>query len=221
MRHEPTIVALQEVRTNHKNAFQVLLERLQMEHIFQIAEDETFGNALLWQRGLIENAKTKQNLLETDHAWPRSYCMVSGTVNDSPFSVCVTHLDHRLEPNRLEQLEILKKEFDKALPLVLVGDFNSLYRPDYTEEQIADIDRQRNVYGIEKPRFDVMAALTKEYQVFPAQFKPTCPYDTRVDYALVLRKPSAWEVKRAHITDIEVSDHAAVIVELRKKPITP
>ena len=65
-----------------------------------------------------------------------------------------------------------------------------------------------------------MRSLTQDYQVFPAQFKPTCPYGTRVDYALLSRAglaSSQWAVCHSEITDIVVSDHAAVVLDLCKK----
>ena len=80
-----------------------------------------------------------------------------------PFYLTCLHLDHRLEPHRLKELEVIKRTIDSLAadnsqnntPHVWVGDFNSLTQEDYTSEELNKITRVRKMNCWEKPQVDV------------------------------------------------------------------
>ena len=218
IRLKPTILALQEARTNSRTYLADLVDTLKMKYAFAPAEDDTFGNVLMW-RTPVRDATTRTGYLQTEGRFRRSYCAMYASVDGTPLSVCVTHLDHHQEHSRLLQLYKLHKALAADPPLLLLGDFNSLLRSDYSPQELEEVKRVRRENRIEAPQFAVMDKLKADYIVCPEQFKPTCPYNTRVDYVLVSRAKlpsSGWRVESSEITDLEVSDHAALVTTLRR-----
>ena len=90
-----------------------------------------------------------------------------------PFYLTCLHLDHRLEPHRLKELEIIKSTIASLVtnnsqnntPHVWVGDFNSLTQEDYTIEEWNKITRVRQMNCWEKPHVDVTNKVYSNYQM--------------------------------------------------------
>lgn len=220
---DPHILALQEVPlTSFDSAYgylDMLATKLEMQYDFKSDSSVQFGNVLMWRRPVTAVAR-HGGWLSRGGSWRRNYFVLSATAHGAPLSVCVTHLDHVDEDRRLKQLAQIRRDLTSSPPLIILGDLNALYEADYNAAHFARIAASRRAALIEPPRVDLMRSLTQAYQVFPEQFKPTCPYGTRVDYALLSRAglaSSQWVVSHAEITDIVASDHAAVVVDLRKK----
>lgn len=81
-----------------------------------------------------------------------------------PFTLYVTHLDHRSEAIRLEQwraaLTWLTRE--RGRPHLVIGDFNALSSRDYPDENaVAALRARRAALGWPAPAFDVMAQIEK------------------------------------------------------------
>ncbi|MCX7671113.1 MAG: endonuclease/exonuclease/phosphatase family protein [Anaerolineae bacterium] len=81
-----------------------------------------------------------------------------------PFTLYVTHLDHRSEAIRLEQwraaLTWLTRE--RGRPHLVMGDFNALSPRDYPDEKaVADLRARRAALGWPPPAFDLLAQVEK------------------------------------------------------------
>ena len=83
--------------------------------------------------------------------------------SSSSFYLTCLHLDHRYEPHRLKELDVIKRTLDSLtnkteenyIPHIWVGDFNSLTMKDYTSENWKDIARVRDVNSWERPHVEV------------------------------------------------------------------
>jgi len=74
----------------------------------------------------------------------------------------MTHLDHQKEEARVEQLKEMLSLIDREKPHILMGDFNSLKKNDYTEEVwnvLTDIPKRNNW---ELPISDLTDSLERE-----------------------------------------------------------
>lgn len=93
--------------------------------------------------------------------------------------VVMTHLDHRSELARMEQLEELFAHIDKEKPHILMGDFNCLNRSDYTEEVWEKLYQIRKKNSWELPVSDLTESLATKhnYKDTWAMFHPD-----KVDY---------------------------------------
>jgi endonuclease/exonuclease/phosphatase family metal-dependent hydrolase len=102
------------------------------------------------------------------------------------YKITVFHLDHLLEDTRILQLN----EVNEMLKTtdILVGDFNSIKKQDYSDTLIETIDQMRKTNNKEKVDFRVIEFI-ENYGFKTNKFiMETCPYDTRVDY--VFMKPT-------------------------------
>jgi endonuclease/exonuclease/phosphatase family metal-dependent hydrolase len=102
------------------------------------------------------------------------------------YKITVFHLDHLSETTRMMQLD----QMDDMLKTtdILVGDFNSIKKEDYSENFIKKIYAMRKTACIEKPEFQVIERI-EDIGFRTNKFKmETCFYATRVDY--IFMKPS-------------------------------
>lgn len=139
------IIGLQEVIRNDK--LEKLAKELNMDYIFAPAMSSDFGNALLTRFPI---AKYSVHELKVGSHEIRSLICAQIKVANILLHVNVTHLDVESESTRLVQL---KKIFDfvGSQPHLLVGDFNSLRKQDYTNEQWELITKVRKDNAIELP----------------------------------------------------------------------
>lgn len=145
------------------------------------------------------------------------------------FHIYSTHLDHQDEQIRLYQIEKLKEIIEhekqqlydgREFTHLLLGDFNSLTRSDYTEEVWNEITEIRKKNDWEPPQTDVMDTLKDmgyvdligEYCKSKGQEVPlTSRFDTRVDYIL---SNESLRVKHAGVINSYASDHLPVYIDL-------
>lgn len=144
-----------------------------------------------------------------------------------PFTIYVTHLDHRSEALRLEQWAAAQTWLarDRGRPHLVIGDFNALAATDYPET--ADLDRLR-AYQVQRgwpaPAFDLVARVLKSGYVdalpqrgngaaptFPAQDP-----ERRIDYIFM---PAMWAPALTACRRVDTpaalaaSDHLPVLAE--------
>ena len=153
----------------------------------------------------------------------------------SSFSLFITcvHLDHRTEPRRIRELkEIVRKssyEERKDQGHLWVGDFNSLTREDYSNEEWTKIARIRALNCWEKPRVELTDLVVKKhgFQDTWKQFgghssnlgsMKTCRFDTHIDYVYANNQMlSKYEVENVIHVDDPASDHNLVKATFVKK----
>lgn len=148
------------------------------------------------------------------------------------------HLNHTKEPIRLRQwadaLPVMLRRDDATMPTVLVGDFNSLTRADYTDAEWDTVAAVRARGRWEEPQVDLTAAVraagfvdmyTAARAASPPCFKgalSTCAYNTRIDY--VWASPAfaaAWRLVRYEHVATRATDHSLVVAEFVPIDATP
>ncbi len=126
----------------------------------------------------------------------------------------VTHLDYKTEEQRMREFTQLQKILPKTDAHFLLGDFNSLSRGDYTDDQWQVIIDSRKQSSWEDPKTDIISTvLQMGYKDVLSEVNavaPTCRFNTRVDYIFTF----GIEHRRAFVTDSQgTSDHKVVVVD--------
>ena len=155
-------------------------------------DDVPYGNALLSRWPILAYAAHhlaptvsygRRGLLETRVLLP----------SGQPFTVYVTHLDHRSEAIRLEQWASANTWLlrDRGRPHLLLGDFNALAAVDYpAPETVAQLKAYQVAQGWPAPAFDLVAQVLKAgyvdaFDASRAGQGPTWPStapERRIDY---------------------------------------
>lgn len=234
------IVALNEVfhplitPGENRPLLDLLADTLGMEYAFGVALTPQFafapmasyGNALLTRYPLLAHAG--HHLTPIDGHEQRGLLEARILLPDGrvPFSVYVTHLDHRSESVRLQQLAAVFQWTvrDRNRPHLLMGDFNTLAPGDYAANP-ADLDALRERTDLERlvaEGMDVVPRLTRRGYVdaqagSPAPTFPASEPAARIDYiwlsaplAPALRWCKAWTTDETSVA----SDHLPVLAEL-------
>lgn len=128
--------------------------------------------------------------------------------------IVVTHLDHKTEEQRMKELTVLQKILPRE-PHILLGDFNSLTRSDYSNDEWQSISDTRAANRWEEPKTNVTSTLTGlgYIDVLSASkaVAPTCRFNTRVDYIFSLGVP----YQCSFVAESQgVSDHKVVIMDI-------
>ncbi|CAL6073461.1 Endonuclease/Exonuclease/phosphatase_family [Hexamita inflata] len=184
-------------------------------------QNPSFGNMILSKHKFVdiqfEMLKGKLNL-----EWSTRNAQFVQLDLKTPMYVINTHLDHRFEDERLTQLAQLFKKFPAEHHTVLCGDFNSLRKEDYTQQQIESFNVIREENKLEKCKFDVIN-IVGEKMFDSAWFgprgsvcgcvEPTTRYGTRVDYIFTSADLKSGIVKE-NVVVLDKSDHNGVLVEV-------
>lgn len=151
-------------------------KQLKMFHKMALAHDN-FGNAILSRYPIIESRNIE---LKVPGAERRVAVYVKISTGKGTLKVMCTHLDHKHELARINQLSLLPYRSAD----ILMGDFNSLNISDYTEVQLARIIDERHADNWETVHGDVMDLLSIDFNITPNSGS-TSRFDTRIDYILV------------------------------------
>jgi len=212
-------------------ALSVLAQRLNMSYAFAPAlpaatHDIPYGNALLSRWPILAYASHhlaptvsygRRGLLETRVALPAG----------QPFTIYVTHLDHRSESIRLEQWASANTWLlrDRGRPHLLMGDFNALAAADYAApEAVERLSAYQVAQGWPVPAFDLVGQVLKAGYVDAFDRagrgqRPTWPSaepERRIDYIFLpgvladgLTRCACWDDPLAR----SASDHLPVLAE--------
>ena len=114
-----------------------------------------------------------------------------------------------------------------AVGHILIGDFNSLTRSDYSRDEMEKLVAKRRRARVSDAAFDVTAAVTDRYNftdaasVCPPDLYPTSVYDVRVDYVFLSKGMLDSSSGGARITGLHhvyptgsQTDHALVVCSL-------
>ena len=231
------VVGLNEVfhpwSTTTGPALTVLAKRLGMSYAFAPTllaaahEDIPYGNALLSRWPILAYASHhlaptvsygRRGLLEARVALP----------GGQPFTIYVTHLDHRSEPIRLAQWAAANTWLlrDRSRPHLLLGDFNALAAVDYpTSETAARLRAYQSVQGWPTPSFDLIAQVLKAGYVDAFERAgtgqkmtwPSMEPERRIDYIFLPGVLADGLVNCACVDDPAArgaSDHLPVLAEI-------
>lgn len=241
---EADVVALNEVfhpllpPGQELPALALLAETLGMDFAFGVALTPQFafaplasyGNALLTRYPVLAHAG--HHLTPIDGHEQRGLLEMRVLLPDgrTPFSVYVTHLDHRSEAVRVQQLAAVFSwtARDRARPHLLLGDFNALAPGDYDDrpaalQAVAESDIFAHMVQDEMqvvPRLlrrGYVDAQAASADVPPAPTFPAADPQVRIDYiwastplAPALRWCRRWTTDET----TEASDHLPVLAEI-------
>jgi endonuclease/exonuclease/phosphatase family metal-dependent hydrolase len=168
------VVGLNEVfhpwRTPAGPALKVLADYLGMSYAFgptlpaePAPGDVPYGNALLSRWPIL--AYATHHLAPTVSYGRRGLLEVRVLLpSGQPFTVYVTHLDHRSEAIRLEQWASAHAWLlrDRGRPHLLLGDFNALAAVDYpASETVEQLRAYQAAQGWPAPAFDLITHVLK------------------------------------------------------------
>lgn len=196
---------------------------------FAFAPQSSYGNAVLARRPLLAHAS--HHLIPVVGHEQRGLLEARILLSDerTALTVYVTHLDHRSEQVRGQQLSALLQWTgrDRALPHLLMGDFNALSPNDYTgqPEALEGLRHQAQLSRLVAEGTHVVPRILKARYVDACAHcaggkEPSFPTQeplVRIDYVFV-SQPLAhaivscgrWAVPEAALA----SDHYPVVVEL-------
>jgi endonuclease/exonuclease/phosphatase family metal-dependent hydrolase len=149
-------------------ALTILAQRLGMSYAFApalsaVANDIPYGNALLSRWPIL--AYASHHLAPTVSYGRRGLLEARVALPDGlPFTLYITHLDHRSEPIRQEQWASANTWLlrDRGRPHLLMGDFNALAAVDYAAPEALDRLRvYQSAQGWPTPAFDLVAQVLK------------------------------------------------------------
>jgi len=232
------LVGLNEVfhpwRTPAGPALKVLAGSLGMVYAFgptlsaePVPDAIPYGNALLSRWPILAYAAHhlspavsygRRGLLETRVLLPTG----------QPFTVYVTHLDHRSEAIRLEQWAAANTWLvrDRGRSHLLMGDFNALAAVDYpTSETAARLRAYQSAQGWPTPSFDLVAQVLKTGYVDAFERAgtgqkmtwPSMEPERRIDYIFLPGVLAEGLVNCACVDDSaarDASDHLPVLAEI-------
>lgn len=145
-----------------------------------------FGNAILSRFPFTHQRKRKLKSARDLCCEDRAMIDVELNVNPNrsappkPLRIVLTHVDHTCERARELQLGEAISHIDSEKTHILMGDFNSLKRSDYTEEVWKELTKIRKENKWELPVSEVTDALEQNYRytdAFASSFE-----NEKIDY---------------------------------------
>lgn len=227
------VVGLQEIDLT--DSVSIVARASGLQYMHKVCRD-FLGNAIL-SRYPLSDLFRAQLEVPGDHG--RTVVEAQVNIPGFPLRFVCTHLCHREEGIRLKQWDLFcqrrsaaePSQSYKLRPALLVGDFNSMRRTDYTDNEWLQITERREHARIEPPRADVMRGVLggragsewKTDLYSSARRHPdavqlkgplaTCPYFTRIDFILA-NKPMAEMLYSAHHPPAESAAKVEPLIRL-------
>ena len=241
---EADVVALNEVfhplapPGEQRPALALLAETLGMEFAFGVALTPQFafaplasyGNALLTRYPVLAHAGHHLTPIEGHEQRGLLEMRVLLPDGRTPFSVYVTHLDHRSEVVRVQQLSAVFSwtARDRARPHLLLGDFNALAPGDYVERPAAleAVAADETFAHLVQDEMQVVPRLLRRGYIdaqaasadgIPAPTFPAAAPQVRIDYVWASTPLAAalrWCQRWTDDETAEASDHLPVVAEI-------
>ena len=202
------IIGFQEIE---KRSLETLAKRLKMQSIW--TDSCHLGNGLLVEnRYKISDYKTHKLKVSGKYE-TRSAIRARCETSYGSITVVTIHLDHISEDVRMEQWKQLEYMIPESTDIIM-GDFNSLYLDDYSDEELKVITDDRAESDWEVPTDKLTKHIVSsgwnlhEYSGWTSRFK------TRVDYILYSSK---WKANQMVHDTMKLSDHRMVTASIEKK----
>lgn len=201
--HKLDIVCFQEMtRNGHKQ----MIQKTGMNGIYW------FGNLLISKLTILESKNIKLPKF-------RGALMVTLEDNDkNRIKVMLTHLDHLFESNRMAQFDVFKRYLNDID--FLIGDFNSVYRNDYSKSKAKQLNKAKILANKEEFKYSLIDAIMGENFMINPFILQTCPYGTRIDYIFFkgnFMKKNKINNKIDKVIDTiatNISDHNMIITKM-------
>lgn len=142
------------------------------------------------------------------------------TPSGKQLTIVNVHLNYQLETIRIEEIQNIKK-CDKT-PVILMGDFNSLTKNDYTDKEWHHIYKIRKYHKWELPVSILTDMISRDFYdtrklvKAPIGKLETCRFNTRIDYIYVNKYLKDIILKHEHYETMpEITDHNMVISSIK------
>jgi endonuclease/exonuclease/phosphatase family metal-dependent hydrolase len=174
----------------------------------------SYGTGLIFRKDKFDLLTKKTHTLKASPGKKTAFeVRLREKVTNQEILIFVTHLDHKTEEQRFKEWRVLEALLPSDEPHILLGDFNSLRRSDYTDEELAVIEKSRKESNWEAPTFELIDEIEKKYQdalSLSNGVQSTCRFLTRVDYIFTfgLAQNSSFV-----IDSLKTSDHQIVALD--------
>lgn len=184
------ICGMQEVAGKHS------LERFVSDSYVVLFDDiyKTYGNGLVYLKSKFELLKKSSHVIASDNGKNKKtvlYVQLKYIDTGKVINVFVTHFNHISEDKRVLEWNALLKYIlsQNTESYIILGDFNTLTRNDYTDAEWESITKIRKQNNWEAPK-TVLSELIAKNKCIDCLQKygkpvPTCRFDTRVDYIFI------------------------------------
>lgn len=177
-----------------------------------------YGNAIIYNKMLFSEKYHKLHIIKRGKSKKGVLEVILENLNNKSIHIYVTHLDHRNEFQRLYELNNLFN-----IPMIdnlhfLIGDFNSLKRSDYSQQQWDEISQTRINNDWELPTDKVIKKIESRGYIDllnpnnQSDIIPTSRFNTRVDYIFTNNKSLEYESSVINNNNNQ-SDHKPVMVK--------
>jgi endonuclease/exonuclease/phosphatase family metal-dependent hydrolase len=198
-------------------------------YAFGAGYDQSEGNLLMSAHPIQHSDNYRINDRSVDGGFPRSIVGVKIDGGSVVNSIYCLHLDHISERRRIQQLDLmfseyksLKDDVSQKLPHLLIGDFNSLSRNDYSEEYLNQMTSIRKKNNWELPHFNVIDEYMKEkgyvdcwkskHPDLRDDTASTCEFGTRIDYVFASNIHDDWHLDTCDIfSSNNITDHNGIV----------
>lgn len=179
----------------------------------------TYGNAFVYRvdRVRVVPQTSKMHILKDGQGKKAAHeAEFEDIATGRRMKLCVTHLDHRTEPQRLSEWNRLQQLMSPDVN-VLLGDFNALRQSDYTADELQAIIETRKTNNWEAPQFSLTNAIEAcgfedALHRFTPHPTPTSRFATRVDYIWI--RNVICEAATVIESPANQSDHKPVCVQI-------
>lgn len=208
------VIGFQEITFQ---ALERLAKELKMYYVY--GREGYQGNGILSKYKMKEDKMITMKVDSSKKALPRNciYIKIDSPIGE--IGIANTHLDHLFEDIRYQQYQVIQKELLENNQVdFLVGDFNTQYFQDYTQDELVRIQESRKKAKLEvADDKTVREILSDNFQINDFIGK-TCPYNTRVDY-IFYKEDFSHEKYRLKHSLIEclsdyTSDHNMILLEI-------
>lgn len=147
----------------------------------------SYGNGLVYRKDLYDLIEHQLFILKKGINKKGLLKVVLKGNDGKILNIYVTHLDHKTEEERMKELNVLYSRIPSNKNCILMGDFNSLTKEDYDDEELANITLVRQNDNWELPKFDVTDSLKNNafIDTLCDNVVPTSRFNTRIDYIFI------------------------------------
>lgn len=200
-------------------------------YIFDNYKYKTYGNGLVYRKSkfVLKSTETHQ-ISEGEPGGIKTLLKVELLTekHDKIYTIYVTHLHHKNEHIRLKQIQKIKSiisptgtnaflgspKTNHNIPHFLLGDFNSLTKSDYTEEEWKNIEKIRLQNNWEPPLNLVSEEMSKSHFDCLPPYRSTCKYNSRIDYIFCTFDHKKFISNVKILDEVTASDHKPVICDV-------
>lgn len=187
---------------------------------------KTYGNGLVYCTTKFVLVESKNHIIGSTGGKNKKSAfrvLLKHIESGNIITIYVTHLDHVLEKNRIEQWKtfnlVCEANGDYKKKHIVLGDLNALTQTDYTLKRNMEIAAQRRAAKLEDPTSQLMDLITNQGYHDVAQYSacttPTSRFNTRIDYILLSHYCDVTHVTRVQVIDTkDASDHLPVVCEI-------